>query len=137
MSAREKEKHLKKPVFEFLKGLGCDKLKFEVLLVDRGVDVYGIKTGQSSRSFAVELKLRDWQKALRQAAIYQLCADYCYVAMPNKRAIRLDRAAFREAGVGLLAVDMASRVVTILCGARKSAVKRTVYSEFLEGCVRG
>lgn len=56
---------------------------------------------------AVELKLRDWPEALRQATAYQLAADRVWVAMPlgpASSAFR-QRWQFEAEGVGLLAVD--------------------------------
>lgn len=53
---------------------------------------------------AVELKLRDWRRAIAQAGRYRLWAERSYVAMP---AQRLTEATITEAlrnGVGLLAV---------------------------------
>jgi hypothetical protein len=136
MPTREKEEQLANPVLKFLRGVGCDSLKMELILVDRGIDVFGLSSGPSSRSYAVELKVQNWQKALRQAAIYQLCADYCYVAMPRERAQRLDQEFFRAAGVGLLSVDLDSEHVAILCSARRSAVKQPTYANSLERSVK-
>jgi hypothetical protein len=132
MSTVESEAQLARPVLEFLKALGCDKLQTEVALVDRDVDVFAIRSGRQGRSYAVELKLHDWRKALRQAAIYQLCADYCYVAMPNQTADRIERKGFRQAGVGLLSVDFGSNKVRVVCAARRSPIKRAVYFECLQ-----
>lgn len=129
MSSVAKEADLRKPVVEFLKSLGCSKLETEVPLSDRGVDVLGLKTGRGSQSYAVELKLHDWQKALKQAAVYQLCADYCYVAMPCHKAARIDPKDFAEAGVGILGVDPNTKDVRVVLTARKSQVKRSAYSK--------
>lgn len=132
MSVAPKEIQLKKPVVKFLKALGCEHLRIEVTFADRGVDVFAVTTGPNPDSYAVELKLRDWQKAIRQAAIYQLCADYCFVAMPYDKASRLDSKLFEEAGIGLLSVDLSSKDVTMLLPARKSSVKSTVHSGSLQ-----
>ncbi|SRR6266487_228567 len=131
MNLRTKETKLKGPVMHFLRGLGCDQLKAEITLVDRGIDVYGVRTGTQPLSYAVELKLRNWQKAIRQAAIYQLCADYCYVAMPDVKAGVLDLGFFEAAGVGLLAVDLGSKQVKVLSAPRKSSVKCPIYSKII------
>jgi hypothetical protein len=128
MNSGIREADLRKPVVEFLRSLGCNRLEIEVPLLDRGVDVFGVKTGRGTQSYAVELKLRDWQKALKQAAVYQLCADYCYVAMPCDKATRLDQKDFEEAGVGILAVNPNTKDVHIVLMARKSDVKRNAYS---------
>ncbi len=70
----------------------------------RRADLVG---ASESEVVAIELKLRDWREALRQATAYQVGADRSYVAMPLAAAARAHRHRYRfEAeGVGLLAVD--------------------------------
>src|SRR3990172_12781445 len=55
---------------------------------------------------AVELKIHDWKQALKQAVMYQLAADYAFVAMPFETAFTAyrHRWRFEDDGVGLLAV---------------------------------
>lgn len=55
---------------------------------------------------AVELKLKDWKRALRQATYYQLGADLSYIAMPFYQALKVYRRTgqLESKGVGLLAV---------------------------------
>ena len=76
----------------------------EVPIVGRWADLVGAR---ESEVVAVELKLRDWRGALRQATAYQVGADRTWVAMPLAAASRAYRHRYRfEAeGVGLLAVD--------------------------------
>lgn len=56
---------------------------------------------------AVELKMRDWREALRQATAYQLAASRVWVAMPLAGASSAyhQRWRFEAEQVGLLAVD--------------------------------
>lgn len=131
-----KESRLTKPVVSFLKQLGCEPPRTELPFVDRGIDIFALKSLPTVRSYAVELKIDDWQKALRQAAIYQLCADYCYVAMPKEKVHKLQLEGFREAGVGVLCVDLESMGVEVLSDARKSPVKRASYSSYIESAAR-
>jgi hypothetical protein len=92
----------------------------ELQFFDRSIDLYGVCWGRGAKTIAVELKLRKWQKALQQAALYQLCADYAYVAMPLEVAKTLEASAFREAGIGILAVDTNAKSVQILLPAAPS-----------------
>jgi hypothetical protein len=97
------ERDLVEPVADYLRAIGCDQVVHELKFFDRGIDVYGVKTsGRRPVTFAVELKLTKWNRALQQAAIYQLCCDFSYVAMPLKAVQSLDPSAFRSAGIGLL-----------------------------------
>ncbi len=70
---------------------------------------------------AVELKLRAWREALRQATAYQLGVDRAYVAMPLERVQEIwgRRYGFEREGIGLLAVD-ARRGVREAMPARRS-----------------
>ncbi|SRR6266852_4038906 len=131
-----KESRLKKPIISFLRGLGCNDSKTELSFMDRGIDVFGLQDIRPYQTYAVELKITNWQKALRQAAIYQLCADYCYVAMPMERAQTLQLRHFRAAGVGVLGVDLESQEVEIFSAAKKSSVKRPSYSSYMQKAAR-
>jgi hypothetical protein len=57
-------------------------------------------------TIAVELKLRNWHRALRQAAYYQLGSDLAYIAMPLHQAIEVWKRPWelQNEGVGLLAI---------------------------------
>jgi hypothetical protein len=127
MSSRIAEKTLRRPVKRFLKRHGCPRSLAELRFFDRGIDIYALSE-QGQQSYAVELKVVNWQKALRQAAIYQLCADFCYVAMPVEHTTKVDLEGFRNAGVGLLAVHLASNSVTEILPAKVSLVKHHFYS---------
>jgi hypothetical protein len=105
------------PVRRFLGREGCSRVIRELPFFDRSIDVYGIAWGEESKTIAVELKLRKWQKALHQAALYQLCSDYSYVAMPKEVAHTLERKNFSAAGIGILAVDTTSKAVEVLLPA--------------------
>lgn len=133
---KPKESRLRKPIIGFLRQLGCENSKTELLFMDRGIDVFALQKAEPYQSYAVELKIADWQKALKQAAIYQLCADYCYVAMPADKAQRLKLQHFRSAGVGLLGVDLKSHEVEVFSAARKSSVKRPSYSTYVQKAAR-
>jgi hypothetical protein len=122
------ERELLKPVSEFLRDRGCEFLMPELMFFDRGIDLYGICGGRIRTSYAVELKLTDWKKALRQAAIYQLCSDFCYVALPSRTINIVDPEPFKESGVGLLSVREDDSV-TIIFEAARSTEKRTYYSK--------
>jgi len=56
------------------------------------------------RVIAIEVKLRDYKRALRQARKHILFADEVYVAMPQKRAIYLDWNLADNLGIGLMSI---------------------------------
>jgi hypothetical protein len=64
--------------------------------------------------YAIEIKLRDWQGALKQAAINQLFAHYSFAALPEARVLSLRAEqwdAFRRYHVGLISVGETATVV--------------------------
>lgn len=58
-----------------------------------------------TRLVAVELKLKDWRRAVAQAGRYRLFAESSYVAMPTSRISAALVVEARRAQVGVLAVD--------------------------------
>lgn len=108
------ERDLAGPVAIHLESLGY-RVFAEVDIAGRWADLVGI----GPDVVAVELKLRAWREALRQATAYQLAADRAYVALPldSAHAAHRGRHAFEREGIGLLAVDPRGGVRTVLPAA--------------------
>lgn len=53
---------------------------------------------------AVEVKVKNWKKAIRQALTYQLCADETYVAIHQRYSNSIERQKFEDLGIGLIIV---------------------------------
>lgn len=51
---------------------------------------------------AIEFKLKDWRRGLRQARDHQIGSDFAYLCVPNREPTEALRAAARDFGVGLL-----------------------------------
>jgi hypothetical protein len=83
-----------------------------------------------SELIAVELKLSNWQRAVRQAGYYQLGADYTYIAMPFNEAFEVykRRKLLNKHHVGLLAVIIDTNEVRELIEPKRS-VKKLGYIE--------
>lgn len=126
MTAPIRERQLLQPVTKFLRELGCKVVVPELDFFDRGIDLYAVRTRPKALTYAIELKLYDWQKALRQAAIYQLCCDFSYVALPMSKAVRVDTAVFEQSGIGLLGVENGGSV-SVLLQPRRSTEQRLYY----------
>ena len=114
----EREVHLEDPIARHLKGRHFRLLSKEAPFYDYRIDMFALSTAQN-RCVAVELKLTKWRRAFEQALVYQLCADFAFVAMPKNAASRVPVDLFRTHGVGLIAVD---RRCTILIPALQSTV---------------
>jgi len=95
------EEDLRPIVDQYFRGRGF-RTYHEAFLLERWIDLLAVK----DVVVAVELKIHDWKQALKQAVMYQLAADYAFVAMPFETAFTAyrHRWRFEDDGVGLLAV---------------------------------
>ncbi len=75
----------------------------------RRIDVLAVHP-KSGQTVAVEAKLSHWRRALRQARVCLLCADWVYIALPREYASGIKESGFRGFGVGLLSVGSEARV---------------------------
>lgn len=107
-----RERNLLGPVASHFVGLGYEAFA-EVEIAGRWADLVAVS---DEEVIAVELKLRAWREAIRQAMAYQLGADRAFVALPLGRAHQAyrGRLAFEREGIGLLAVDDRGSVRMIL-----------------------
>ena len=102
------ESDLRPPISAWLRAAGFNVLA-EVPILGRRADLVGSREDSVA---AIEMKMRRWAVALRQAIAYQLAADRVWVAMPLAAAHTAyrERWAFEAEGVGLLVVDDAGGV---------------------------
>ena len=86
---------------------------------------------------AVELKLRDWRRALHQAVQVQRSVDYSWVVLDSARAApaRRNVGDFRELGVGFATLNAGTGGIAIVSPAR--AVRHSVpwLRDFFAECV--
>jgi hypothetical protein len=97
------ERLLTQPVLHLLEMAGYETL-CEAPFFQYAIDIYAKGTNPDD-TVAVELKLKNWNKALRQARIYQLCATYVFIAMPAEHVHRVNRSRLRGVGIGLITVE--------------------------------
>jgi len=78
-------------VIEFCKILKKDNINFsvEVPFFHRSIDL--IFYNKKNEICAVEFKLRDWKKAIKQAEDYKLWADLSYICLPLKDYKNLEK----------------------------------------------
>lgn len=112
------EEDLKAGLKSFFRGHGY-RAYTEVRMMTRWVDLVAVK---GAEVVAVEIKIRDWKQALRQAVAYQLGADYSFVAMPFNHACEAyrNRFWFRKEGVGLIAIRPHHKDVRIFLEPERS-----------------
>lgn len=85
----------------------------------------------SEKVIAVEAKVKDWRRALRQAINYQLAADESYVAISKKHANSIDCGKFERTGVGLIVIDLDSGKADIAIPAKESTIKNKNYATLM------
>jgi hypothetical protein len=100
----DNEEEMREPVHRFLESLNY-RWKDEVRLFSREIDIVGRR---KNTVFSVELKLRDWNRALQQAFLDLRVSNYVSVALPDDIWGRVDPRLFSLAasyGIGLISVD--------------------------------
>jgi hypothetical protein len=119
MSQFCQESELYKPVSEYFKNKGYI-VRYEIRIGFCRADIVAFKEGKIT---AVELKLRDWKKAIIQAKNYQLGSNYVYLAMPLSKVYNILRKSelnLRKEGIGLLIVNEKTLEVKKIINAKLS-----------------
>ncbi len=119
MSLFYQESELIKPVSDYFKNKGY-KVRYEIRIGFCRADIVAFKDNKST---AVELKLRDWKKAIIQAKNYQLGSNYVYLAIPLSKVYNVLRKAehyLKKEGIGLLIVNEKTLDVKKLINAKRS-----------------
>lgn len=121
------EKDLYPPVVQFLKQKGY-VCHYEVKFLTRSIDLIALK---KRKIIAVELKVRNWQKALQQALTCRLCAQETYLAIATEYSHRVDMELLKEYGIGLISSD--GKEMKILIQAVKSSIiHKSVRNDILQ-----
>ncbi|KYK30548.1 MAG: hypothetical protein AYK22_03495 [Thermoplasmatales archaeon SG8-52-3] len=113
------ESELINPVSEYFKDKGY-KVRYEIRIGFCRADIVAFK---DEKTTAVELKLRDWKKAIVQAKNYQLGTNYVYIAIPLSRVYNFLRKAehyIKNEGIGLLIINEKTLKVNKYINAKHS-----------------
>jgi hypothetical protein len=116
------ELELIKPVSDFFKKQGY-KVKHEIKIGFCRADLLAFKDDEV---VAVELKLKDWKKAVVQAKNYKLAVDYVYLVVPLFRVYNILRKAehiLKKEGIGLLIVKETNCEVCKIIDPKQSKIK--------------
>ncbi len=109
MKKRIKERQLLKPVCRlFPKLVPVTEFPFKGKLID--VLFIKRKTGKGNL-IAIELKIKKWKKAMRQAAVYQLFAHKVYIALPNDRLNDRVLETVTNQGIGVISIDLEKKLL--------------------------
>lgn len=130
-----RESSLSDPVSRHLRARGVTFLLEELQFYEYKIDIYGYSRA-AQETYAVELKLTKWRRALEQALVYQLCSDYVYLALPASSILPVDVDLLSRHDVGLISVGTDRSCATIL-EARKSKAVRENYRDFYIDLAQG
>ena len=103
MVKRIRESCMYAPVRRYL--CGDYVVRKQVKIGSKIVDLFAASK-TTGETVAIELKVENWQRALKQAATYQVFAQFSYVALHRSRvasALKHENW-FRQLGVGLMSV---------------------------------
>lgn len=129
----EREDELCELVSKYAKRRGFTRQVRELPFFEYKIDLYGFSK-PTGDTIAIELKLKNWRRALYQTLIYQLCSDYVFMALPETNVRIVDEAELARHGVGLIAVGPHGRCRVCLEAARSTEVRdhyREQYTEML------
>lgn len=121
------------PVASYIRRKGYRRQRAELQFYEYRIDLYGFSRDRNE-TLAVELKLRNWRRAVEQALLYQLCADRVFIALPTRASSRVDPELLRLHGIGLIAVSDASRCLQVIPALPSNVVRchyRDTYIEML------
>lgn len=75
----------------------------EISVLNRCIDI--VYKNEKGELITIEIKLKDWKKAIRQASDHQLYADKSYICMPKPRKGVQNKdllKSLRASGIGLM-----------------------------------
>lgn len=130
MTGSRTEASLLSPISRFVRARGFNCQLEELQFYEYRIDLYGYSLNRDL-TIAVELKLKDWRRAIQQALVYQLCADAAYVAMPVESCRKADRDALVEFGIGMIGIASDNKCTEILAPRRNSVLRKHYREEYI------
>jgi hypothetical protein len=99
----------------------------EVPVGTRSADLFCIDQ-MDGTTLAIEVKLKNWKRALRQAETYKLAADLVYIALPPQSVSNNCLAACASKGVGLIEVTGYGKPTQVLI-AQPHGSRRRLFAQ--------
>jgi len=107
----------------------------EVPMIDKFIDIVAISKNPNEKEIiAIEVKIKNWKRAIQQAITYRLCADKVYVAIWHEFRHRVDENVLDYFGIGLMEVNGTTQIVKT---ARQSDKIHPAIRENIIGYVKG
>jgi hypothetical protein len=112
------EKRLVDVLVSYLRGKS--RVEREVRHYEKSIDVVAM-CSNTCEIHAIEVKTRNWSRALQQAIVNLAVAEKSYVAMHSKYVHCVNVAELQENGIGLISVGSSWGEVEIIREAQQSA----------------
>lgn len=96
---------------------GKEKIYIEVPVFSRSVDLVEFD-GHSRKITAVEFKINDWKRAIKQLSEISLCFDFLVLCVPKpktSKCIENIKSSCAEKGMGLILWDQSDNSFTKIC----------------------
>ncbi len=77
----------------------------------REIDILCLKKYEYPELIAIEVKIRDWKRALKQSFKRLFYVDKCYIALSKEYVERVDVSKVSKYGIGLISVDGCAKIV--------------------------
>lgn len=117
------EKILRDYYCSYRRARGKKKIYVEVPVFSRSVDLVEFDS-HSRKITAVEFKISDWKRAIRQLSDISICFDYLILCVPKPktdRCIENIKNTCLEKGMGLILWDQSDNSFTKICEAVESS----------------
>lgn len=134
--AQRYESELLEPVRSFVRQRGYCEQFTELPFYEHRIDLYGYSS-ETETTLAVELKLRNWRRALKQAILYQLCADVVFLALPQDANSRIEQELLVEHGIGLILVDPLGDCIEVVKASKSKVLLKHYKKEYISLLIRG
>ncbi len=102
------------------------KINTEIQMYSKRIDLVCIDK-VTQEVYAIEVKLKNWKRAIQQALTYRLCADYSFVAIPGEIYQNIDMKFISQYGIGIITITQEGKV-----NIKKPALKSTIIDKNLK-----
>lgn len=79
----------------------------EVPFLSRCIDI--VILNKKDEIVSIELKIKDWKHAIKQATNHKLGSDYAYICLPKRKLTEVLKQSLCEAKIGLMMYDETSK----------------------------
>ncbi len=102
------------------------KINTEIQMYSKRIDIVCIDI-VTQEVYAIEVKLKNWKRAIQQALTYRLCSDYSFIAVPEEIYQNIDMKFISQYGIGIITITQEGKV-----NIKKPALKSTIIDKNLK-----